>query len=320
MKDRPTQLPQAPELGRARRWLGSLHFTGVFWYRLHRFGMRVLPDWAVTLFIVLFTSFFFVVLIRVRKAIASNLVPVLGPCGWWRRQVRVLRTMWNMAWCLSERYERLGAEHRESAVVETEGEEYWRRAVASPEGMILVTAHIGHWELGSMSIPERHVYVVREEEMDPEAQKMMRELLDRQAAEAGVDAGFTVLFARADLALGLKLFKALREGDVVAVQGDRPPSSARTITATIFGRPLDLPSGPAALARAAGVALLPVFVFRHGRRRSELAFRPPIRVADRSDEALEDAVRRIGTDIEWAIRREPHQWFCFRELWPEDRS
>ncbi|MCP4006491.1 MAG: lipid A biosynthesis acyltransferase, partial [bacterium] len=79
----------------------------------------------------------------------------------------------------------------------------------------------------------------------------------------------------------------------------------------------DLPSGPAALARAAGVALLPVFVFRRGRHRSQLVFRPPIRVAGRGDDALAEAVRRIGADVEWAIRREPHQWFCFRELWPK---
>jgi lauroyl/myristoyl acyltransferase len=189
--------------------------------------------------------------------------------------------------------------------------------VASPEGLILVTAHIGHWELGSMSVPRRHVHVVREEEMDPEAQKLMREMLDRQASAAAGGAGFSVHFARADPVLGLKLLKVLRRGEIVAVQGDRPPSSARTTTVRVFGRPMDLPSGPAALARAAGVALLPVFVFRRGRRRSELVFRPPIRVDGAGPEALEDAVRRIGAEVEWAIRREPHQWFCFRELWPE---
>jgi lauroyl/myristoyl acyltransferase len=317
MKSQPIQLPQAPELGRARRWLGSLHVTGVFWYRFHRFGMRVLPSWAVTAFIVVFTSFFFVVLIRIRRAIASNLVPVLGPCGWWRRQRRIYRTLWNVAWCLSERYERLDARHRESAVVTAGGEEHWRRAMASPEGLILVTAHVGHWELGSMSVPGRHVHVVREEEMDREAQKLMRELLERQASAGDGGAGFTVHFARADPALGLKLLKALRRGEMVAVQGDRPPRSARTTTVRVFGRPLDLPSGPEGVARAAGVALLPVFVFRRGRHRSELVFRPPIRVAGPEPEALEDAIHRIGAEVEWAIRREPHQWFCFRELWPE---
>ena len=309
---RPVQLPQAPELGRVRRWLGSLHVTGVFWYRIHRFGMRILPEWGIRLFVVLFTSFFFVALIRIRRAIGTNLEAVLGPCGWWRRQRRIYRTMWQFAWCLSERYERLGGAGHDTAQLTVEGREHWRQAEDSPEGLVLVTAHIGHWELGSMLVPERHVHVVREEELDPRAQEMMRELFAEQAGDGG-GTGFTVHFARSDLTLGLKLLKILRAGEIVAVQGDRPPSSARTVTARVFGRPIDLPSGPAALA---GVALLPVFVFRRGRHRSQLVFRPPIRVAGRGDEALAEAVRRIGADVEWAIRREPHQWFCFRELWP----
>ena len=312
---RPIQLPQAPELGRTRRWLGSLHVTGVFWYRLHRFGMQILPEWGIRLFIVLFTSFFFVALIRIRRAIAANLEVVLGPCGWWCRQRRIYRTMWQFAWCLSERYERLGGERHDAAELAVEGLEHWQQAEDSPEGLILVTAHIGHWELGSMLVPERHVHVVREEELDPRAQEMMRQLFAEQTG-AGGGPGFTVHFARSDLTLGLKLLKILRAGEIVAVQGDRPPSSARTVTVQIFGRSLDLPAGPAAMARGAGVALLPVFVFRRGRHRSQLVFRPPIRVAGRRDEALAEAVRRIGADVEWAIRREPHQWFCFRELWP----
>ncbi len=311
----PVQLPQAPELGLMRRLLGSLHVTGVFWYRLHAFGMRILPEWGIRLFMGLFTSFFFVALIRIRKAIGSNLEAVLGPCGWWRRQRRIYRTLWQFAWCLSERYERLDGEGHDAADLEVEGREYWQQAQDNPEGLILVTAHIGHWELGSMLVPQRHVHVVREEELDPKAQKMMRELFAQQV-ESGSHPGFTVHFARADPALGLKLLKILRAGEMVAVQGDRPPSSARTATVEIFGRPLDLPVGPAALARAAGVALLPVFVFRLGRHRSQLVFRPPIRVAGKGEEALTDAVRRLGAGVEWAIRRQPHQWFCFRELWP----
>ncbi len=316
MKTPPAQLPQAPELGRMRRWLGSLHVTGVFWYRLHRFGMRVLPNWAITLFVALFTSFFFVTLIRIRKAIASNLEAVLGPCGWWRRQLRIYRTMWNFAWCLSERYEKLGGADCDSAEEASEGHEHWLKAKGLPEGLILVTAHIGHWELGAMSVPQRHVHVVREEELDPRAQEMMRELFAQQTGSGDGRSGFTVHFARADAALGLKLLKILRRGEWVAVQGDRPPSSARTCTATVFGRPMDLPSGPAALARAAGVALLPVFVFRRGRHRSQLIFRPAIRVSGPGEEGLAEAVSRIGAEVEWAIRRQPHQWFCFRELWP----
>ena len=302
--------PHAPELGPMRRRLGSLHVTGVFWYRFHRWGVSILPNWGVWVFITLFTTFFFVALRRIRKAIAANLAAVLGPCGWWRRQARIYRTMWSFAWCLSERYERLATERRVEDVG-IEGGELWERARERPEGLILVTAHVGHWEVGSMLVQTRHVHVVREEEMDPEAQAFVHELFEQQK-----DSGFTMHFVRDDPTLGARLLTALRRGELVAVQGDRPRSSARSVAAEIFGRRLTVPAGPAALARAAGVVMLPVFVFRRGRRRSQVAFRPPIRVTGAGDEGLAEAMRRVVAEVEWAIRQEPYQWFCFRELWP----
>ncbi len=304
--------PHAPELGLASRLLGRFHVTGVFWFRFHRWGISILPEWGIWLFTIIFTTFFFVALQRIRRAIAANLDVALGPCGWWRRQVRIYRTMWNFAWCLSERYERLSTESRVSSMPAI-GEELWQQVLEDPAGLVLVTAHVGHWEVGSMMVPQRHVHVVREEEMDSRAQDFVLELFERQAA-----ASFTMHFVRDDPALGLQLLKALRRGEFVALQGDRPRAEGRTCNVELFGRQIDLPAGPAALARAAGVAMMPVFVFRHGRHRSQVVFRPPIRVAGEGDAALAEAMGRIAAEVEWAIRHQPHQWFCFRRLW--DRS
>ena len=295
-----------------RRLLGPLHVTGVFWYRFHRWGVSILPEWGLYFVTAIFTTFFFVALRRIRRAIASNLEAVLGPCGWWERQRRIYRTMWVFAWCLSERYERLSLGRRGSATLE--GEAFWRDALGGSEGWILITAHVGHWEVGAMMAPSdnaRHVHVVREEEMDKRAQELMRKMVANQA-----EAGLTMHFASHDPMLGTRLIKALRLGDVVAVQGDRPRAVARSVRAELFGRPIDLPAGPAALARAAGVAMIPVFVFREGRHRSRVVFRPPIRVAQ-DDRDLSRAMGQVAREVETAIRRQPDQWFCFRELWPE---
>jgi len=296
-----------------RRLLGRFHVTGVFWFRFHRWGVTILPEWGIRLFVALFTTFFFVALRRIRKAIASNLVVALGPCGWWRRQARIYRTMWNFAWCLSERYERLSTDKRVS--VEIVHEDIWNRVVADPAGLILVTAHIGHWEVGSTLVPERHVHVVREEEMDPRAQEFVRTLLAESSSQKG-ESRFTMHFAQGDPALGPRLLGFLRRGEFVAVQGDRPRQRGRSCDVELLGRTIRLPAGPAALARAAGVDLLPVFVFRLDRQRSAVVMRSPIRVEGPSEAGLTEAVRRIAAEVEWAIRQHPHQWFCFRELWP----
>jgi lauroyl/myristoyl acyltransferase len=306
--------PHAPERGWSWRILGPFHITGVFWYRVHRAILRMVPAPFLWILTAVFTTFFFVCLRTIRVALASNLEAVLGPCGWWERQRRIYRTMWSFAWCLNERYERLITDR--SFHMETEAIEHWDEVARPGRGLLLVTAHLGNFEVGSM-VPaqreRRRVHLVREPEADVKAQAFLRSVLDGFTQDQ-----YSMHFQGDDPLQGMELLDALRQGDIVAVQGDRPRAGGRSIDATLFGRPFPLPPGPAALARTAAAPLLPVFVFREGRRRYRVVFRPPIH-ARRSDDRAADlraTMRRVAAEIEWAIRRAPHQWFCFRRLWP----
>jgi len=307
--------PHAPEVGRSARFLGRFHVTGVFWYRLHGVGVKFVPEWAMGILVHLFTTFFWVALRKIRAAVASNLEPVLGPCGWWERQVRIYRTLCEFAWCLSERYERLTVGR--TPQVAGEGEERWRAVLASGTPFLLVTGHIGAWEVGSM-VPaaedRRRIHLVREAEPDPEADRFIRELVEK-SAPGGLHV--THFMAAGEPRFGTVLLDALRAGDIVALQGDRPRASGRTLEAPLFGRPFPFPLGPPALARAAGVPMVPVFVFREGRLRYRVRVLPPIEVPQTADREadLRGALGRFAAELEAAIRTRPHQWFCFRQVW-----
>jgi KDO2-lipid IV(A) lauroyltransferase len=285
----------------------------VVWFRLHQLAVRILPERVLALVITLCTAFFWVALRKIRAAIAGNLEAVLGPCGWWERQRRIHRTFLTFAWCLSERYERLSTD--QVFTVEAEGLEGWRELADSSAGFILVTAHMGAWEVGSM-LPAaeegRRIHVVREAETDPRAQEFIAGLIRNCGGDL-----YTTHFAE-DPQLGVSLLDALRRDEIVALQGDRPRAGGRTVETRLFGRPYALPVGPAALARAAGVPIVPVFVLRQGRLRYRCILRPPIAVAQSADRQrdLAGALNRFAADLEAAIRREPHQWFCFRRIWP----
>ena len=306
--------PHAPERGWSWRLLGPFHITGVFWYRFHGWIIRSVPEPLLRVVSVVFALLFFVCLRNIRAAIASNLEAVLGPCGWWERQRRIYRTIWSFGWCLNERHERLTT-HRPFQI-EAEAIENWNEVAVPGRGLVLVTAHLGNFEVGSMLPSElqgRHVHLVREPEVDAQAQAFLQEVL------AGfTQAQYTMHFQSDDPLRGIELLDALRRGEIVATQGDRPRAGGRSIDATLFGRPFPLPPGPAALARTADAPLLPVFVFREGRRRYRVVFRPPIHAARTNDITadLTAIMGRVVTEIEWAIRRAPHQWFCFRRLWP----
>jgi lauroyl/myristoyl acyltransferase len=287
--------------------------SGVFWYRFHSFGVRVLPAPLKAITIAIFVSVFSVLLRRIRAGIAANLEVVLGPCGLLARQRRVWRTFHDFAWCLSERYEnlqRLGT--FESTL---EGEDHWRAVTGGTRGFIFVTAHFGCWEAGSM-IPGAHqpkkVHLVREREIDERAQRFVAEQL-----LAHCDERYATHFAEDDGTLGVELLHALRRGEIVALQGDRPRAGAPAIAVRMFGREALLPPGPAALARAAEVPLVPAFTFRDARRRYRVVIARPIEVersADRERD-VRDATQRVAAEIEAAIRARPHHWFCFSRFW-----
>jgi KDO2-lipid IV(A) lauroyltransferase len=251
---------------------------------------------------------------NIRAAIAANLEPVLGPCGWWERQVRIHRTMHEFAWCLSERYERLAVGRRPQAVCQDE--EVWRAVLASGTGFLMVTGHLGAWEVGSMapaSEERRRVHLVREAEADPEADRFIRDLVERSASGLFQ----THFFAAGEPRFGAVLLDALRAGDIVALQGDRPRAGGRTLAVPLFGRPFPFPIGPPALARAAGAPLVPIFVFREGRLRYRVRVWPPIEVPQTADREadLRGALTRFAAALEAAIRERPHQWFCFGKVW-----
>ncbi|HEX4822732.1 MAG TPA: lysophospholipid acyltransferase family protein [Candidatus Polarisedimenticolaceae bacterium] len=305
--------PHAPRTGWARRVLGDYHVTGLFWYRFHRWSVSSTPEWTLGIWITIFTTFFFFTIWNIRRAIGANLENVLGPCGFFRRQRRIYATMWAFAWCLSERYERLATDRKFDVAVD--GMEHWQAATANGRGCVLVTAHLGLYEVGSMmpsTVEKRHVHLIREPEIDPRAQEFIRESVRAVETEH-----YSMHFQSEDPLQGMFLLDVLRRGEIVAIQGDRPRTGGRIVPATLFGRPLSLPAGPASLARAAGVPLLPVFAIREGRRRYRCVFAPPIEpwgTADRQHEVAE-ATARVGEAVERAVRSAPHQWFVFREIW-----
>lgn len=308
----PAPPQHAPALGLTHRLLGRFHVTGIFWYRFANWGFTRLPSWTEWLSVTCFAAFFFLALSRIRGALASNLDPVLGRAGRPERWRRSFLTMWAFAWCFAERYRRMADPQRFRSVVD--GEEHWRQVMASPGGVVIVTAHIGPWETATQfggSASQRRIHVVREKEIDPRAQDFIREILARTGGD------YVTHFSGDDPTLSLVLADALRRGEVVALQSDRPRAGGRTVIASLFGRPMPLPIGPAALARATDVPIVPVFNFREGRFLMRTVVRPPFRVAKTADRQADiaAAVHHLAAEIEWAIRRHPHQWFCFRKLW-----
>ena len=72
------------------------------------------------------------------------------------------------------------------------------------------------------------------------------------------------------------MLHALRENEIVSIQGDRVVGDAAHSLTQLFGHDVLLPSGPFILAQIAEAPIFPLFMVRLGYRRYKIIVRDPM--------------------------------------------
>ena len=279
---------------------------GVFWRQFLRWAVLNVPPWIEPA-IIAFWAAFFLLWAPIRRAVMRNLKAIL-PGSWALANFfRCYRVLWNFAWSLSDT-----GRFREMRVIPEwtfAGREHLE-ALRAGGGAILLTAHMGSYDLGAHLFAEvsgRRIVMVRAPEVDPQTRAF-----EEQRLPDAIDTAFNT----EGEALALDLLHAVRDGAIVAIQGDRMAGKIAGVPATLFGIDVELPAGPFALAMAARAPIYPVFVVRRGWRRYLLRAEQPIEVVrtrDRDADFAEAASAWTAT-LEAVIRDDWQQWFAFEAL------
>jgi KDO2-lipid IV(A) lauroyltransferase len=249
---------------------------------------------------------FGVALPSMRARIIRNLRRVHGKRGLLVEQLDAIQTLANYAACFTEAI----ASRRPDVAprLKVTGDERLRAARAAG-GVVLVTAHIGPWELTAQLLGselQADVIVVMERELNRKA----RELQDHHRGQRGL----RVLHIGEHPTDGLPLIAHLKKGGVAALQLDRVPPSGRVLPVSLFGEPFGVPEGPFRLASLSGAQVLPVFARRTGFFEYELEISEPIVLGRRpSSEELQGAAQQAVNAMQAFVQHCPTQWFHFGE-------
>lgn len=289
---------------------------GVFWRQFLRWAVLNIPIWIEPIAIASWTLVF-LLWGPGRRGVMKNLSVVLPGSGAVANFLRTYRVFWNFAWVITDtvRYKEL----RTVPQWEFEGFEHFDRLQADPRGGIILTAHMGSYDLGAQLFAERSkrtIVMVRAPETDPQTRRFEQELDERTMV-----GGLSVDFSTRSTDLALDLLDSLQRGEILAIQGDRVTPGITSLETTLFGRPLRVPAGPFALALASQVPIYPLFIVRLGRRRYRLVVCEPfhvVRTANRS-ERFDEAIAVWRSHLEGIVRSAWFQWFAFRPFW-EDPS
>lgn len=299
-------------------WWLRFRVHGVFWRQFLHWAVLNVPIWLEPLAIATW-SMVFLLWGPGRRGVMKNLATIIPGSLAITNFCRTFRVFWNYAWTITD-----NARLQEVRTIpdwEFEGWENFERLQALESGAIILTAHMGSYDLGAQMFGEmnvRKLVTVRAPEIDPQTREFERSLHGRAVGEA-VNVSFNS--AAADTAFDL--LQSLRSGDIVAIQGDRVTPGVSAFPATLFGKNVNLPAGPFALAMAARVPIFPLFIIRRGRRRYRLVSCPPIVVERRSrtrDQDLKSGIDAWATELERIIAGAWAQWFTFIPLFEEPRA
>jgi lauroyl/myristoyl acyltransferase len=249
---------------------------------------------------------FGVALPELRARIVRNLRRVHGPRAAWREQLDAVETLANYAACFAEAIASGRPDAAPRVAVEGEGR---LKSALSAGGVVLVTAHVGPWELTAQLLGrelQADVMLVMQREPNAEA----RELQDHHRGERGL----RVLHIGDHPTDALPLIAHLKKGGVAALQLDRVPPSGRVLDVSLFGAPFRAPEGPFRLASLSGAQVLPVFARRDGFFDYALRVSEPIALRRRpSAEALQAGAQQAVSAMQAWVEQSPTQWFHFAD-------
>lgn len=250
-----------------------------------------------------------------RRGIRANLRVVQGRV---RVEWLVFSTFYKYAryWVDVLLMSRLTGERLDTLIGRKNGGEFLEDALASGNGAILITPHLGNWELGGLALAERGVRVNVMTFREPD--EKVNEMRERVRRERGIGTIYVNREDTSPLAI-IEAVNALRRNEVVALLGDRDGSS-HTIRLPFFGRQTSIPAGAAYLAIATGAPVIPVFVPLEGDQYATLmeeAVHFPSGHGAHAHAVREGTERILGV-FEKYIRLYPDQWYNFFPYWQEN--
>jgi KDO2-lipid IV(A) lauroyltransferase len=285
-------------------------FEGPFWRRVFLGGVRNIPQPLQRASMPFWAGIFYTLVPSARRIAERNLERLAGPLPPAAAKLRSFRLFVNYAQAITNMY----AMHLGQPVpVEPEfiGRENLLKVKQEGRGAILVTGHMGAWQIAPLLLATKSDLPPLTMAMAAEPNEKLGEFEERFRKKQRIVYTTSSPFATIELA------NVLRRGEMVGMQLDRHLGGAH-IRLPFCGAEAPFPLGPATLARASRAPLVPVFVIaERDRRRCKFYYEEPIEVAHTRDRARDyrEATARVVAVYERYARAYPEQWFNFYDFW-----
>ncbi len=191
-----------------------------------------------------------------------------------------------------------------------DGEENLRKITAMQKGGILLSAHIGNWDVAGHLFKrlETRINIVL---YDGEHEQI-KEYLDGVTGKPSVN----IIVIKNDLSHIYAINDAFANNELVCMHADRFLEGNKTLTADFLGKPAKFPMGPFLLAAKFKVPVSFVFAVKESKLRYHF-FASEIKDYSKSAKEfiMQEMLNDYAKEMEKKLKQYPEQWFNYYNFW-----
>lgn len=282
-------------------------------YKIGQFIINLLPLHLSYRFAMFVSDLQYLFSFRDRRAVRNNLKVILGTDKNIEPLVRdVFRNFGKYLVDFFRMERNLTLEYIQKNV-KVENIDRLKKALEHGKGGIVITAHLGNWELGGVMVsmlgyPLMAIAL-------PHKERPVNDLFNHQRQSKGMSVVPTSIAVR-------KCIETLRNNKLIAIAADRD-FSAHGEVMDFLGRKALIPKGAAVFSFKTGAPIIPCFCIRNPDYTFTLSLEEPIFPPYESNDMIEekilmDMMKQYVSIIEKRIRENPSQWLMFREFWVKE--
>ncbi len=180
-------------------------------------------------------------------------------------------------------------------------------ALSKGKGVIIISAHLGNWELLPL------YYAAKDYPANVMARRIYYEKYDEWVKVLRENTGANIIFRDES---PRKVLEVLKNNETLGIMPDQDIDSVDGVFVNFFNRPAYTPSAPVALAIKMGCPILPCFIIRENGRH-KIVVEDPVDLVI-TDNKQEDIIKNTQTwsaIVESYIRRYPEQWVWMHRRW-----
>ncbi|APG59502.1 lipid A biosynthesis acyltransferase [Christiangramia salexigens] len=190
---------------------------------------------------------------------------------------------------------------------EFDGVEHIENLLEEKKGGILLTAHIGNFNLAKHFFEEKHSDAVVNLVVTDFEHRQIKNYIESVTGKSEVK----IIVLKEDLSHIFEMKEALSKNELLVFAADRYLENSKTYKALFLGESVKFPRGPFKLAARNKIPVLFVHLMREKNFHYHFFARPYKPIENSAQEILKYYLE----DLEKMVRTYPHQWYNYYDYW-----